>query len=178
MRDIKKTSSLKHYYLTFENILRRLLKRNYTNDSLFHSHKSSHIFENIMPYEKKGPRLKYLIERLKNFIHQKLENSYNSLITKNLNQKYIALHYQPEETTTPTGGIFTNQELIVNLLDSFLEKDIAIVVKEHKSQFYIYSGATGRSPNFYKNILNISSRVKFVDANSDPFELIDRAIQL
>ena len=180
MRDIKKISSLKHYYLTFENIWRRLLKRNYTNDSLFHSHKSSHIFENIMPYEKKGTRLKYLIERLKNFLYiKKLENSYNSLITKNLNQKYIfvALHYQPEETTTPTGGIFTNQELIINLLDSFLEKDIAIVVKEHKSQFYIYSeSATGRSPNFYKNILNISSRVKFVDANSDPFELIDRAI--
>ena len=65
-----------------------------------------------MPHEKKGPRLKYLIERLKNFLYiKKLENSYNSLITKNLNQKYIfvALHYQPEETTTPTGGIFTNQ---------------------------------------------------------------------
>ncbi len=180
MKNLNKKLSKNYYLEIIRNIFKRITKPNYTNDSLFDSHKSSHIFENIMPFEKKGPRYRYLFERYKNFSYIKnLKNLYKSLTTKNFSKKYIfvAFHYQPEATSMPTGGIFANQELIINLLDSFLDKDIDIIVKEHKQQFNIYSqSASGRGINFYKNIMNISSRVKFVDVNHDPFDLIDKAL--
>ena len=180
MKNVNKSLSKNYYSETIKNIFRRIIKRNYTNDSLFNSHKSTHIFENIMPYEKKGPRYRYLFERYKNFSYiNNLKNLYKSLTSKNFSKKYVfvALHYQPEQTSTPTGGIFTNQELIINLLDSFLDKDTDIIVKEHRNQFNIYSeSASGRSINFYKNIMNISNRVKFVDINYDPFDLIDNSL--
>lgn len=147
---------------------------------IFEENKTYHVSKNSMPYEDKELKYKFILKKYKNKIFlKKLQKSYNSIITDSYKKKYIfvALHYQPEETSTPTGGIFTAQELIINLLDSFLDKDIDIVIKEHKTQFHPnYEGATGRSLSFYKNVLKISNRVKFVNVDANPFELIDNAL--
>lgn len=147
---------------------------------LFEKNTTYHVSQDSMPYEDKEPKYRFILKKYKNKVYlNKLQELYESLITDKYNKKYIfvALHYQPEETSTPTGGVFTDQELIINLLDYFLDKNIDIVVKEHKTQFHPnYEGATGRSSSFYNNILKNSNRVKFVSVESDPFILIDNAI--
>lgn len=147
---------------------------------LFEKNTTYHVSKDNMPYANKELKYKYLLKKYKNKLFlKKLQKSYNAIVTNNYSKKYVfvALHYQPEETSTPTGGVFSDQELIVNLLDAFLDKDIDIVIKEHKTQFHpSYEGATGRSSSFYSNILKISNRVKFVSVESDPFGLIDNAI--
>jgi len=115
----------------------------------------------------------------KNFLNN-LKKDYESFsIEPNYNQKYLflALHYQPEETTMPTGGLFSSQELIVELLNNFLDDDYFIYIKEHKTQFDSNAqGAMGRHKDYYKNILSISNRIKFITLKTEPFKLIDNAV--
>jgi len=88
----------------------------------------------------------------------------------------VALHYQPEETSCPTGGAYSDQILMIQLLNQYLPDDITIIVKEHKTQFYSHvESASGRSLLFYRRIAQISSRIKFVSVDYDPFKLIDQA---
>ena len=147
---------------------------------LFEKNATYYLSKNNMPYDKKDMKYKVLFTRFSNKLYLKeLKSEYESISTKNYSKKYIliALHYQPEETSCPTGGAYANQELIIELLNDFLPKDIDIVVKEHKTQFHPnYEGATGRSSRFYSNVLKISNRVKFASVEDDPFELIDKAI--
>jgi len=93
----------------------------------------------------------------------------------------VALHYQPEETTSPSGGIYTDQALIVELLHNALDPEIDIIIKEHKSQFNnfgTFKGERGRLPEDYRHIAGISERVRFVSENENPFKLIDSAIAI
>jgi len=139
------------------------------------------IEKDTIPYNKNSLQYHKKIQKHNNkrFLNT-LKEEYKSLsILPDYNKKYLflALHYQPEETTVPTGGIFSTQELIIELLNNFLDKDYFIYIKEHKTQFDINEeGAMGRHKNYYKNILNISNRIKFIDVDVEPFELIDNAI--
>jgi len=148
----------------------------------FEMSNSYHIQKNKTPFNSNFNNFEYKLKRLLNEIYLKrLLNEYNSLCinSSEISKKFIlvALHYQPEETTVPSGGLFYDQILIISMLDSILPKDIDIIVKEHKSQFYKeYEGATGRTKNYYKNINNISKRVKLVNTDLDPFKLIEKAI--
>lgn len=106
------------------------------------------------------------------------EKLYQSLATDESHNDFVlvALHYQPEETSCPTGGSYADQILIIQLLNSILPKSTTILVKEHKSQFYTHQeGASGRDKSFYSRIGNISHRVKFASVDAEPFELIDNA---
>lgn len=107
-----------------------------------------------------------------------LKKIYSTMIVKELPENFIlvALHYQPEETSCPTGGVYVDQILMIQLLDEQVPENIQIIIKEHKSQFYTHQeGASGRDKLFYKRISQISSRIKFVSEDYDPFELIDQA---
>lgn len=120
----------------------------------------------------------YVMEAKRNKNVNMFKKTYNTIITSSLSEKFIlvALHYQPEETSCPTGGAYSDQILMIQLLDQHLPKGTDIIVKEHKSQFYPQlEGASGRNPIFYKRISQISSRVKFVSVDYDPFKLIDQA---
>jgi len=89
----------------------------------------------------------------------------------------VALHYQPEETSCPTGGFYTEQRQIVRLLASVLPINVKIYVKEHSSQFHPkMEGEAGRVRNFYQDLLNISERVVLINDREDTFNLIDSAI--
>lgn len=115
----------------------------------------------------------------------KKSKSYLSLYTKlvtNIDlvkEKYIifALHYQPEATTSPSGGVFVDQLLVIDLLDRLLPPDITILIKEHKSQFYgvLGSASVGRSKVFYERLGSFSSRVKIVSLDIESFDLIDNS---
>lgn len=109
-----------------------------------------------------------------------MKRQYEKLVSKSIPRKFIlfALHYQPEETSCPTGGSYSDQISILKILDEVLPKDVSIVVKEHKSQFYTHQeGASGRDGSFYQRLQRQSSdRITFVSVDANPFELIDAAI--
>jgi len=112
-------------------------------------------------------------KKVKSFV-----TKYNNLVTNQLPTRYIlvALHYQPEETSCPTGAFYADQALIIQLLWQSLPKGLDIVVKEHKTQFYTqYESASGRDLAFYRRISEIDKNIKFVSEDFDPFNLIDKA---
>jgi hypothetical protein len=49
---------------------------------------------------------------------------------------YVPLHYQPECTTSPQGGIFVNQQWMVEILAQSLPEGWRLYVKEHPRQLY------------------------------------------
>jgi hypothetical protein len=123
----------------------------------------------------------YLMNLKRKKMVKKLMQEYAQIISRtDLSEKefvLVALHYQPEETSCPTGGVYADQILLIQLLNDVLPKDVHIVVKEHRTQFYTSSeSASGRSLDFYQRALAISDRVHFVSVDDDPFELIDRAL--
>jgi hypothetical protein len=110
---------------------------------------------------------------------KRLELEYRkSAVKPDFTKKYVilALHYQPEATTAPRAGIFTDQLYVLELMSRHLPKDWSIYVKENPKQFNpIAEGNTGRPLRFYSDALNIP-RVSFVPIDADPFALIDRAL--
>lgn len=148
---------------------------------LFEENRYRYTGRDTMPYGKKEKLYEVLFNKYKNRSYLKrLSKEYNRLIDTNTTlDKYVlvALQYQPEETSIPTGGAYANQELCIEVLNDFLDDDITILIKEHKTQFHPdYEGALGRSINFYNNILSISDRIRFVSVEENPFKLIDKAL--
>jgi len=124
--------------------------------------------QNLLSYKLKGY-----------FTKKKLQKSYRSLSTRvDLSQTYIyvALHYQPEKTTSPEGGVFVDQWLMVNMLSVLAPKGWKIYVKEHSSQFAekLY-GEQGRTCDFYKNISSFHNVHLVQEGNLTSFDLIDNA---
>lgn len=107
---------------------------------------------------------KYLLQ---NVIFKYFETIVSKLYLKNklfskfdLNTKYIyvPLNYQPEQTTSPQGGIFFDQINMVELLDRNCPKGYKIYVKDHPKQKINF----GRDLNFFKRI-NKLENVVFID---------------
>ncbi|RAR56800.1 hypothetical protein BCL93_1192 [Onishia taeanensis] len=106
------------------------------------------------------------------------KEKYSRLVSFDLPEKFIlvALHYQPEETSCPTGGSYSDQISLVKVLDETLPPDVKIVVKEHKSQFYTHQeSSSGRDDSFYDRIRSVSDRIFFASVDKSPFDLIDKA---
>ncbi len=83
---------------------------------------------------------------------------------------YAPLHMQPEETTSPRGGVFVNQELIVEMLAAHVPPGTMVYVKEHPAQ-----GELCRSEEFYK-AMDVYPNVQFVPRNCDTFKLTEHAV--
>jgi len=83
---------------------------------------------------------------------------------------YVALHYQPECTTSPMAGVFVDQILIVQLIASSLPDNIYIYVKEHPCQTL-----QGRTLDFYKELTSIS-QVRLVPRQFNSFRLIENCL--
>ncbi|MDO8594513.1 MAG: hypothetical protein Q7R93_03290 [bacterium] len=67
-----------------------------------------------------------------------LKTEYQSVVSvPDFNKKYIyfPLHYQPECSTSPLGGVFVNQMLMIKTLSACLPKDWLLYVKEHPTQW-------------------------------------------
>ncbi len=83
------------------------------------------------------------------------------------NEKFVVffLHLQPEATTLPKGGVFVEQELMIQVLAAALEKfGITLYVKEHFVQPY-------RNKDFYDGLTKIRN-VKLVRSDIDSKELV------
>lgn len=125
----------------------------------------------INPY-----RLNYLTRlKIKTKRKNMLFSSYKRNIQKmNYKNKYIyfPLHYEPERTSNPDGGIFHDQLKVLINLRSLVPEDIQIVVKEHPSQFNpSFKGSLGRSSLFYDLVNNISN-VKLISTYENTIRLI------
>lgn len=83
---------------------------------------------------------------------------------------YLALHYQPELTTSPLAGVWVDQELIVNLISRCLPPGITLYVKEHPKQT-ILSRALGQYTQISKK-----ENVELIKQEVSTFELIEHSL--
>ncbi|WP_319525415.1 hypothetical protein [uncultured Desulfosarcina sp.] len=88
---------------------------------------------------------------------------------------FVALQCQPERSTSPDGGAFAHQYLMVEMLSQTTPESWQIYVKEHISQFKGYQRAEcARTKDFYNALLKIP-KVKLLPLTLSSFELIDAA---
>ena len=85
--------------------------------------------------------------------------------------KYVVLylHFQPERTTAPDGGMFANQLLVASLIKTALSNGTMLIIREHPSTFSRGTDWKSRWPGFYKDFEKIGA--KFVNFDSDPYSL-------
>lgn len=120
--------------------------------------------------------LLYLFKKAKE--HALLESAYSRhSVCVDLERDYVyfPLHYQPEETTCPSGGVFSNQLLVIDQLLNSVPVDVPIYIKEHRSQFNrSFDGNLGREARIYEYLAN-HQRLKLVPIDVDQFSLIDNS---
>ncbi|MGM0582194.1 MAG: hypothetical protein ACQETL_16055 [Bacteroidota bacterium] len=136
-----------------------------SHKSIYNSHISQ--FENYL--------LKYKTHKFKMTLKKKYQKV--SINNPDLTKKYIyfPLHYQPERTTSPDAGFYSDQISLIQMLSGRLGPDFFIYIKEHKSQFHPQrNGHQSRSLIHYEELLRIKN-VRLINLNYDPFELIDNS---
>lgn len=79
---------------------------------------------------------------------------------------YLALHFQPEASTVPSAGVYADQLLIAELLNTYLPDNVLIYVKEHPRE----SSWLMRSVEYYEKFLSLS-KVRIVKRSVDTFAL-------
>lgn len=88
---------------------------------------------------------------------------------------FCALHFQPEKSTSPWGGQFVNQFLVIDMLSKSVPKGWKIYVKDHIAQYtYPETGEPFRNKSFYDDIKSLGN-VELIPMHYTPFELIDKA---
>jgi hypothetical protein len=107
---------------------------------------------------------------------ERLAKDYQNLTKSfDIRQNYVffALHYQPEMTTNPLGGIFTDQNLALEMLSEALPKDWHIYIKEAPASLSsLYRHSWFRDAAWYERMAAIP-KVRLLDVSLSPFELID-----
>ena len=110
-------------------------------------------------------------------IRHEVINPHDALAqTADLNNRFIyfALHFQPEMTTNPLGGRFSDQYLAIKLLADHLPSDVLLYVKEHPAM-YGTDRATGRFHEFYQLIGQLPQTV-LVKQDTESVQLIEHCI--
>lgn len=121
-----------------------------------------------------------ILDKICNYIRKtmndNLEDEYRKLeTTPNLQKRYVyvPLQYQPECTTSPMGGIFVDQILMLETLSAAVPDGWSIYVKEHPIQWLSrgknFVGA--RYAGYYKAIAAIKN-VFIVPLKTDNFSLL------
>jgi hypothetical protein len=127
-----------------------------------------------------APIIWHVLRKIKNNSFKKNLKKYYEKNVENPNyeDKYIflPLHYQPEMTSNPSGDIFVDQMLCIDILTKGIPTNYKIYVKEHKAQFYSHTeGHTSRNKDFYDDLLKYPN-VKLVPLEEDVFKLITNSI--
>ncbi len=125
-----------------------------------------------------------LVEKLCSLLHRyenhRLLRYYESRTVplETITQPYIyyPLHFQPERSTTPEGGVYADQLLVIENLSAGMPEGWLIVIKEHPRQFgkFDFQKHGYRSIDFY-NTLRENPRVVFVPIKTAQETLIERA---
>lgn len=100
-------------------------------------------------------------------------------IEPNLDSKFIyfALHFQPERSTMPEGGIFTDQFNAIKVLCKAADNKTLIYVKEHPRQIDLYPDLRRfnfRNKEFYQRIMKLKN-VKIIKTNYPSDVLVMRS---
>jgi len=109
--------------------------------------------------------------RLFNFFEkQKIEPKLEAL-------KYwiFFLHYQPERSTLPEGGLYFNQFEAILRLRSLLPMNETILVKEHPSTFRRLADSRYRNSEFYRRISKLRNTF-LVGFNHSSYDLVDKSM--
>ena len=104
---------------------------------------------------------------------KKIREYYDSIATMpQSGEKYIyfALHYQPEASSNPLGGIYADQRLAVRMLSTCVPDDIMIYIKMHPEQI-----APFRSIEYYKE-LSMMRNVRIISREAGTFSLMQNAV--
>jgi hypothetical protein len=115
------------------------------------------------------------------FFRKKLQLSFSKLLERELkiDRKYVLvnLHYQPEASSIPMGGIFAYQDLMISMISQAIPKDWYIYVKEHPSHLLnvrMSFSLKFRHESFYQCISQYKN-VKLVSVAENNLNLIDNA---
>ncbi|OGJ62786.1 hypothetical protein A3C37_04690 [Candidatus Peribacteria bacterium RIFCSPHIGHO2_02_FULL_53_20] len=84
---------------------------------------------------------------------------------------YLPLHFQPEASTVPMGGAFSDQNMVAALLNAHLPDDVFIYVKEHPRA----SSWLARTVPMYQELLAMN-KVRFIRRSADTFTLREKCI--
>lgn len=89
---------------------------------------------------------------------------------------YIALHYQPECSTSPLGGAYVDQALMVKTLSAAVPDDVRIYVKEHPYQWMPtgLSYSRYRYEGYYKSIAKLRN-VSLMPIKTNTVTLIEKS---
>lgn len=104
---------------------------------------------------------------------------YDSLVAEpDLGQPFVyaPLAMEPEESTLPYGGPFSDTMLTIRTLSEALPPGVRLYVKEHANQFnrkHLF--AKGRNQHFYRRLAELPN-VTLVPLETDSHELIRRAL--
>ena len=92
-----------------------------------------------------------------------------------LPEKYVVyfLHYQPERTTLPEGGAFSQQWMALRAIVSALPTGYKLLVKEHPSTFRYHFHPGFRNVDFHTQISQLPN-TQLVPLSVAPYPLIDR----
>lgn len=133
---------------------------------------------------KKGNPLKHIVKQLK---REAIANDYNrhidvhsikqidKLVNAGKKLLFFPLHFQPEHTTLPNGGIYAQQWLVVEWLIKCTSKDYIILVKEHPTQMIYPFNPLVRGKELYTALKGIDDRVKLVATNVLSRDIIERS---
>lgn len=90
---------------------------------------------------------------------------------------YVPLQLQPEATSSPLGGVFVDQLLMIKMLAFYVPKDWVIYVKENPKQAmqsHIVPFDSYRTVSFYEELLQLPN-VRFVSLKEDTYKLTEKA---
>lgn len=90
---------------------------------------------------------------------------------------FFAMHFQPERTTSPMGGLFEDQLCAIDILSKAVPAGWTIYIKEHPRQFYTRYLKTRhyRDINYYRRLLEYKN-VKLVKLEEPSESLIRDAV--
>lgn len=110
---------------------------------------------------------------------QNLKKEYRSLEARpDFSKKfvYVPLHMQPECTTSPEGGAFVDQILMLETTSAAAPADWFVYVKEHPIQWLRFGTdySDDRYRGYYQKMARIP-KVRIVPVNTNSYELIRRS---
>ncbi|MDO8482059.1 MAG: hypothetical protein Q7S75_03175 [bacterium] len=142
-------------------------------------HKLRRHAKSLVPFIKDGSIIERGVMRVFKMLKSNVRDEYLALERPaDLSKPYVyaPLHYQPELTTSPQGGIFVDQVLLMKTLSAALPKNWELYVKEHPAQWMAHGGdfTSYRYKGIYEEIARLPN-VRLVPATTNTFTLIDNA---
>jgi hypothetical protein len=88
---------------------------------------------------------------------------------------YVPLHHQPECSSCPMAGAYSEQQLVVQMLHALLPEDVLLYVKEHPHQQKYFPDGRCRDISLYQDFLSIP-RVRFISRSFSTDQLTKNAV--